>query len=86
MTSLPVSRLSIFPANTAQVLESRTRRFQEWGSGMTLDEYLTRDAISDNYEVSRDSRLVTWWVFGRQAPLSHLYHSNEPNSYFLRIA
>lgn len=80
MVSLPVSRLSIFHANTAQVLESRTRTFQQWGSGMTLEEYLARDEISDNYEVSKDSRFVTWWVFGRQPPLFYLYHSNEPNS------
>jgi hypothetical protein len=65
MASLPVSRLSIFPANMAQVLESRTRTFQEWGRGVTLEEYLARDATSDNHEVSRDSKLVTWWVFGR---------------------
>ena len=64
MASLPVSYLSIFPANAAQVLESRTRTFQEWGRRVTLEEYLARDAISDNHEASRDSRLVTWWVFG----------------------
>ncbi|KIM44889.1 hypothetical protein M413DRAFT_442857 [Hebeloma cylindrosporum] len=68
MVSLPVSRLSIFPANTAQVLESRKRTFQEWGRGMTLEEYLARDTISDKHEVSRDSRLITWVLAPHDSP------------------
>ncbi|KAF8899640.1 hypothetical protein CPB84DRAFT_1780294 [Gymnopilus junonius] len=60
VSPIPLSCLTLFPATKAQVIESRKRSFASWGRGATLEQYLARDARSDNHEVSKDGRLVTW--------------------------
>ena len=54
------SHLSLYPANAAQILESRKRTFRQWARGTTLEEYLERDEINDRREAARDGRFVTW--------------------------
>ncbi|KAH9479632.1 hypothetical protein JR316_0008227 [Psilocybe cubensis] len=62
--------VSIFPATRAQIVESRRRSYEAWGRGMTLEEYLARDAVMDGHEVARDGKLVTWVLARRDDPKS----------------
>jgi hypothetical protein len=57
-----LSSLSLFPATPEQTIESRTRSFDAWGRGLSLEAYLARDAEVDVSEIGRDNRLVTWYV------------------------
>ncbi|KAF8801281.1 hypothetical protein BYT27DRAFT_7198350 [Phlegmacium glaucopus] len=61
------SRLSLYPATTEQTLESRKHTFHQWGRGNTLQEYLERDENTDNHEVARDGRGVTWILAPRDS-------------------
>ncbi|KAF8159770.1 hypothetical protein B0H34DRAFT_417317 [Crassisporium funariophilum] len=61
------SSLSLFPANLEQILESRKRTFQQWGKGVTFEEYMERDARTDMHEVAQDGRLITWILAPRDA-------------------
>ncbi|KAH9474379.1 hypothetical protein JR316_0012837 [Psilocybe cubensis] len=65
---IPLTELSIFPATKAQIYESRKRTFTMWGRGVTLEEYLKRDARYGGHEVSADGRLVTWVLARRDDP------------------
>ncbi|KAJ7102534.1 hypothetical protein B0H15DRAFT_768604 [Mycena belliarum] len=54
------SALSLFPATPEQTTEARRRTLLEWGSGLTLEEHLARDAKQDQFDGCRDGRLITW--------------------------
>ncbi|KAG6831103.1 hypothetical protein H0H92_012780 [Tricholoma furcatifolium] len=54
MAKTPVSSLSLYEATPEQIVESRRRTYVEWGTGLTLKEYLARDAFTDQKEVSCD--------------------------------
>lgn len=58
--ALDLSSLSLFPATPDQITEARRRTLPEWGKGLTLDEHLARDASQDQFDGSRDGRLITW--------------------------
>lgn len=64
-----LASLSIFVASAEQALESRLRSFEHFGKGMTLQEYLERDALTDQQENSRNGRLITWHVQPRPTQL-----------------
>ncbi|KAI0072073.1 hypothetical protein K474DRAFT_1711926 [Panus rudis PR-1116 ss-1] len=51
-----------------QTIESRKRTAVQWKKGFTVDEYLKRDAIMDEYEHARDGKLVTWVLAPRDDP------------------
>ncbi|KAF9478293.1 hypothetical protein BDN70DRAFT_860403 [Pholiota conissans] len=68
MTAVPLSSLSLFPGTREQIIESRTRSYASWGRGTTLQEYLERDARTDNHEVSRNNKLMTWVLARRDSP------------------
>jgi hypothetical protein len=70
--SVDLSALSLFPATAEQITEARRRSLSEWGKGLTLDEHLARDASQDQFDGSRDGRLVTWYPFTNVPPLTHL--------------
>lgn len=55
-----LSSLSLFAATEEQTIESRRRTHAEFGNGMTMEEYLERDAINDQHEIARDGNLTTW--------------------------
>ncbi|KAG5654365.1 hypothetical protein H0H81_003823 [Sphagnurus paluster] len=59
--AIQVSSLSLFPATYEQVIESRRRTSVSWGKGMTIEEYLQRDAFTDRHENARDGKLITWF-------------------------
>ena len=60
MTTMSAGDLALFPATPAQITESRTRSFVEWRRSMTLEEYLSRDAIMDEGEHAVNGKLTTW--------------------------
>lgn len=55
-----LSSLSIFPATADQVIESRKRTYAQWNAGRTVDEYLRRDSILDEFDNSANHKLTTW--------------------------
>jgi hypothetical protein len=57
-----LASLSLFPATRAQVLESRTRTYNQWGRGLSIQQYLGRDELMDTLEHARDGKLITWYV------------------------
>ncbi|KAF9054538.1 hypothetical protein BJ165DRAFT_1439685 [Panaeolus papilionaceus] len=68
MTSaLPLSALTLRIANREQTIESRKRSFHEWGRGLSLDQYLERDAKTDQHEIAKDGRLLTWVLVRRDS-------------------
>ncbi|KAJ7771962.1 hypothetical protein DFH07DRAFT_803283 [Mycena maculata] len=62
------SSLSLFRATPTQITESRRRTLAEWGRGLTLEEHLARDASQDQFDGSRDGRLITWVLAPRDDP------------------
>ncbi|KAJ6573900.1 hypothetical protein DFH09DRAFT_1246660 [Mycena vulgaris] len=66
--AVDLSALSLFPATPEQIAEARRRIFPEWGKGLTLEEHLARDASQDQFDGSRDGRLITWVLAPRDAP------------------
>ncbi|KAG6919530.1 hypothetical protein DXG01_005120 [Tephrocybe rancida] len=70
MSTHTLSSVSLFPATPEQTLESRCRTFVEWGKGLTLDEYLARDAFTDTTEVAQNGKLITWYAHTRYFPLN----------------
>ncbi|KZT43109.1 hypothetical protein SISSUDRAFT_739119 [Sistotremastrum suecicum HHB10207 ss-3] len=61
---IDLASLSLFPATPEQVLESRKRTFPQWGRGLTLDQYLRRDAAMDVHEHAK-GKLTTWVLADR---------------------
>jgi len=57
-----LASLSLFPATSEQIEESRKRSAVSWAVNMTLEEYLTRDKLAERWDSARDGRLVTWYV------------------------
>jgi hypothetical protein len=55
-----LATLSLFPATPDQVIASRKRTFVEWAKGMTLEQYLQRDASLDAMEHAVNGNLTTW--------------------------
>ena len=54
--------LSIFPATPDQVIASRKRSSVQWAKGLTLEQYLHRDASLDVMTHAIDGKLTTWYV------------------------
>jgi hypothetical protein len=52
--------LSIFPATTEQILESRQRTWPEWGRGMTLEDYVAREEMLDTQPHATDGKMIIW--------------------------
>ncbi|KAJ6519220.1 hypothetical protein C8R45DRAFT_950606 [Mycena sanguinolenta] len=66
--AIDFSTFSLFPATPEQITVARRRTLLEWGRGLTLEEHLARDAIQDQFDGSRDGRLITWVLAPRQDP------------------
>ena len=60
MTVSDLASLSLFVATPEQLIESRQRTFLQWGSGMTLEQYLERDASLEKHEHAQHEGVVTW--------------------------
>jgi len=52
--------LSLFAATPDQVLASRKRTWVQWARGMTVEEYLYRDASMDVMDHAANGKLTTW--------------------------
>jgi hypothetical protein len=55
-----LASLSIFPATQDQVLASRKHSSVQWAKGISVEEYLQRDALLEVLEHAADGKLVTW--------------------------
>ena len=55
-----LATLSLYPATEEQTLASRKRTFPQWGRGLTIEQYLTRDAQLDVQEHATGGKLTTW--------------------------
>lgn len=71
LLSMNLSSLSLFVATPEQVVESRRRTFESFGNGMTVEEYLQRDALSDEQEHAHHGKLLTWRVYCRLVSVSN---------------
>ncbi|KAH9852548.1 hypothetical protein C2E23DRAFT_730888 [Lenzites betulinus] len=54
------AKLSLFPATPEQVTESRKRTATQWAKGLSLEDYVQRDVIMDQYEHAAGGKLTTW--------------------------
>ncbi|KAF9449934.1 hypothetical protein P691DRAFT_702200, partial [Macrolepiota fuliginosa MF-IS2] len=63
-----LSEISLYVATPEQTIVSRKRTAVEWGRGLTLDEYLDRDAVGEGEEFARDGKLITWVLAPRNDP------------------
>jgi hypothetical protein len=54
--------LSLFPATPDQVIASRKRSSVQWAKGLTLEQYLHRDASLNVMIHAVDGKLTTWCV------------------------
>jgi len=52
--------LSLFPATPDQVFASRKHSWAEWAKGLSIEEYLQRDALLEVLEHAADGKLITW--------------------------
>ncbi|KAH9942825.1 hypothetical protein B0H21DRAFT_749572 [Amylocystis lapponica] len=68
MTTFTLADLSLFPATPAQMLESRKRSAESWAKGLTLEQYVLRDAIMDQHEHAAGGKLTTWVLAPRNDP------------------
>ncbi|KAI0072075.1 hypothetical protein K474DRAFT_1711928 [Panus rudis PR-1116 ss-1] len=71
MTSLDFSSLSLYSATKEQILEARKRHvhyMMKFKKGWTVEEWLKRDAIMDEYEHARNGRQVAWVLAPRDDP------------------
>ncbi|GBE89008.1 hypothetical protein BKA93DRAFT_788521 [Sparassis latifolia] len=66
--ALAFAELSLFPAIREQVLESRRRTSFQWAKGLTMEEYILRDAIMDEHEHALGGKLITWVLAPRTNP------------------
>ncbi|PPQ63368.1 hypothetical protein CVT24_005633 [Panaeolus cyanescens] len=66
--AVPLSTLTLRVANREQTIESRKRSYHEWGRGMTLEKYLERDEKTEQHEIAKNGRLVTWVLVHRESP------------------
>ncbi|EAU84600.2 hypothetical protein CC1G_00119 [Coprinopsis cinerea okayama7 len=66
--STDLSLYSLYLATPAQAEEARKRSFQEWGRGVTLEEYLERDARIERSTVGADGLFVAWVLAPRDDP------------------
>jgi hypothetical protein len=55
-----LASLSLFPATPDQLIASRKRSSVEWARGLTLEQYLHRDAILEVMEHAVKGKLTTW--------------------------
>ncbi|KAJ7630421.1 hypothetical protein FB45DRAFT_915444 [Roridomyces roridus] len=66
--TIDLASLSLFPATTAQITESRRRTHTQWGKGLTLDEHFAREVCQDELEVSSNGRFTVWVLAPRDDP------------------
>lgn len=69
------SQLSIFPANAAQIHESRRRTFPEWGRGLGLEEHIEREEMLDTKPHATDGKMVIWVLAPRSDPTTIEFYS-----------
>jgi len=60
--------LSLFPATPDQVFASRKHSWAEWAKGLSIEEYLQRDALLEVLEHAADGKLITWILAPRNDP------------------
>lgn len=72
---LMLSKVSLYAATTEQIIASRKRTFVEWGRGLTMDEYLDRDAVGEGEEFGRDEKLMTWYMLSKRGNLKKVLTS-----------
>jgi hypothetical protein len=68
MMAVNLASLSLFVATPEQIAESRRRAFAQWGSGMTIDQYLECEAFLNKFDHARDGKLITWYVERGETP------------------
>ncbi|KAF9449933.1 hypothetical protein P691DRAFT_811379 [Macrolepiota fuliginosa MF-IS2] len=55
-----LSEVSLYVATPEQTIIVRKRNAAQWGMGLTVDEFLDREAKGDEEEFARDGKLITW--------------------------
>lgn len=58
--SIDFAALTLVPATRAQTIEARKRTYPQWGSGLTEDAYLQRDADLETHEHAVNGGVKTW--------------------------
>ncbi|KAI0826526.1 hypothetical protein BC628DRAFT_1373016 [Trametes gibbosa] len=62
------ANLSLFPATPEQVLQSRKHTATQWAKGLSVEDYIQRDVIMDEYEHAGRGKLTTWVLAPRNDP------------------
>ncbi len=75
---LDLADLSLFPATSEQVRESRSRYAAQWSIGRSLEAYLQRDVVLDADEHAANGKLITWCVQSKHEASTRA-HSSEPS-------
>ena len=57
---VPLTDVGLFVATQEQVIECRSQAFHEWGRGLTLQQYLDREARLEKLEQAADHKLTAW--------------------------
>ncbi|KZP11154.1 hypothetical protein FIBSPDRAFT_757115 [Athelia psychrophila] len=65
---LDLASLSLYPATKEQLVETRKRSFAEWARGLSLEQYLQRDAFMDGLVHAKNGHLTTWILAPRNNP------------------
>ncbi len=74
---LDLADLSLFPATSEQVRESRSRYAARWSIGRSLEAYLQRDVVLDADEHAANGKLITWCVRPKHEASTRA-HPSEP--------
>ncbi|KAJ3571145.1 hypothetical protein NP233_g3947 [Leucocoprinus birnbaumii] len=63
-----LSELTLYPATREQTIASWKRTAVEWGTGLTLEEYIDREFVGEKEEFARDGKQITWVLVPRTDP------------------
>jgi len=58
-----LSDLSLYVATREQTMASWKHTAVDWGTGLTLEEYIDRERIGEKKEFARDGKHITWQVW-----------------------
>ncbi|KXN89384.1 hypothetical protein AN958_05760 [Leucoagaricus sp. SymC.cos] len=65
---LLLSEISLYPATREQTIASWKRTAVEWGTGLTLEEYIDRELVGEKEEFARGGKQITWVLAPRNDP------------------
>jgi hypothetical protein len=59
--SMDLANLSIFPASASQARAHSERTWEDWGGGLSLEEYLKRDNALEDLPHAEGGKWIVWY-------------------------